>query len=370
MSLLTLTCQILPFPLDIRSDARGSARFLYSPKFTLVETQNVSVDQVEKIIESLQSSIISWDASLSVSADGNIHLEIASSPLVERLESIGLSPSTKSLILHYSSDALINKDHRIQPEKITLRYCTDDGQVAEYAETYQSNIIPSEKYLEKYNSYIPLGFPSVQAEEFVVYPIRIADNIVNRSFSRWTFPDLQKMANMICGIPVTLDHDWDSVNKSHSLLIDFKIEIISPDEIYQHSWLVQKMGVKDQLDINQKIVKEEGYISVIAIAAIPITSPIAQKIRFSLLNSVSLGGFEFKDIFCPICKCSFMDKKCPHSVPTELNKGKENVAPYYERIGIIDLGEVSFVLIPNLPAAGLIQRRMQKYSKEISVLPG
>ena len=37
--------------------------------------------------------------------------------------------------------------------------------------------------------------------------------------------------------------------------------------------------------------------------------------------------------------------------------GEEGVAPYYNRLNLIDLGEVSFVLIPNLPVAGIVQKR-------------
>ena len=94
--------------------------------------------------------------------------------------------------------------------------------------------------------------------------------------------------------------------------------------------------------------------------AFPVTSPVLSGLKFGLIGNVSLGGFVYSDVFCPSCRTSFDDKHCPHYVPDRgwTAESDENFAPYFIRQGVYDLGELSIVLIPNIPAAGVVKKIM------------
>lgn len=332
--------------------------------WNVFEVEDPAIDQAEKIIEWVKehkplalriSSIAREQENLILKFDDSLDDFFS-------LRKLGLDISPE-VSLSAKDKILLKQGEFIPVKEISLNYIGDTGEmVAEYKKEFKIPTLtsfPSAKQVELYNSFLPAGFPSVEQHEFTIYYLRVADNLINRGLGRWTEPDLQKICKKLPGIPVTLDHDWENNNKSHSIVIDSKMEFISPDEVVSCQWLTEKMDTKGLLNENQKIIEKEGFISAIAEVAIPsISSPTIQKIRFGLLNSVSLGGFEFTDIGCPICNTSFLDrKKCSHRIPTDETLGEENVAPYYNRLNLIDLGEVSFVLIPNLPVAGIVQKR-------------
>ncbi|MEG3875799.1 hypothetical protein QT972_00245 [Microcoleus sp. herbarium7] len=203
--------------------------------------------------------------------------------------------------------------------------------------------------ISKLNQFIPAGFPKPNPEDLTVIDFVVADNLVNRGRGKWREKDLIILAKMLntMGIPHTLDHDWEDIEKTQGLVIEGKIfkNTIAPEN------LVSSAGNKD---LNSEIVKKEGFVQVIAAVVFLIDSPIVQRLSMGIGRAVSLGGFAFEDYVCPICETSFTYKNCPHYIPGGWDAWREDpnlVAPYYIRDGLYDLGELSSVLIANLPGA-------------------
>lgn len=207
----------------------------------------------------------------------------------------------------------------------------------------------TEKQVLKLNRFIPKGFPSPIPETLTVIDFVVADNLVNRGRGKWREKDLVVLAKMLdtMGIPHTLDHDWEDINKTQGLVIEGRIVKgkTAPDD------LVSAAGNKK---LNSEIVEKEGFVQVFATVALPIDSPIVQRLSMGIGRAVSLGGFAFEDYVCPICDTSFTYKNCQHYIPGGWDAWGEDpnlVAPYYIRDGLYDLGELSSVLIANLPGA-------------------
>ncbi len=207
----------------------------------------------------------------------------------------------------------------------------------------------TEKQVLKLNRFIPKDFPLPVPETLTVIDFVVADNLVNRGCGKWREKDLVVLAKMLdtMGIPHTLDHDWEDITKTQGLVIEGKIvkEKTAPDN------LVSAAGNKQ---LNSEIVKKEGFVQVLATVAFPIDSPIVQRLGMGIGRAVSLGGFAFEDYVCPICETSFTYKNCQHYIPGGWESWGEDpnlVAPYYIRDGLYDLGELSSVLIANLPGA-------------------
>lgn len=363
MGTVTVSCKIIPFLVK-----PGAEDFI--PTYKMAKLDDSDVDRINQLVKwvesqkslSLTLKEIKGDSSLdkkrlTLTFDHN-------SSFFSELQDLGAKILAKtSFDVIKGKEVLLKKGDFVYAKEISLDYTNEQGETlaeCSYPLKFDSLAsLPTPEQAKLYNQFLPVGFPFVEPSEFAVYYLRVADNLINRSLSRWTEPDLLKMTEKLPGIPVTLDHDWENNIKAHSLVISAGISVIPYEEIEEHPWLLQKMETKNLLEENMGIVKKEGYISAIAQVAIPMfSSPILQKIRFGLLNAVSLGGFEFQDLRCPICQTSFFDrKKCLHKIPTDDNQGEQNVAPFSERIGIVDLNEASFVLVPNLPAAGIIQKR-------------
>lgn len=214
-----------------------------------------------------------------------------------------------------------------------------------------TGVFPSltQQQLAKINQFIPDGFPPVNHEKLTVVKFTVADNLVNRGRGKWREKDLIILAKMLdtMGVPHTLDHDWENIEKTQGLVIEGKIvkEKTAPDN------LVSAAGNKQ---LNSEIIKKEGFVQVLATVAFPIDSPIVQRLGMGIGRAVSLGGFAFEDYVCPICETSFTYKNCQHYIPGGWDAWGEDpnlVAPYYIRDGLYDLGELSSVLIANLPGA-------------------
>jgi hypothetical protein len=208
----------------------------------------------------------------------------------------------------------------------------------------------SDSLLRKINSFVPEGFPPVTGEGLTAVKFTVADNLVNRGKGKWVEKDLQVLVKMLntMGIPHTLDHDWENIEKAPGVVLEGILEKFNtaPPEI---------LTAADNKEWNSKIIaKEGGYFRAVATVALRIDSSLVQNLQFGIGRAVSLGGFAFKDYVCPICDTSFTFKNCPHYIPGGWDAWGEDtnlVAPYYIRDGLYDLGELSSVLIANLPGA-------------------
>ncbi|MEG5173301.1 hypothetical protein [Microcoleus sp. B3-D7] len=205
--------------------------------------------------------------------------------------------------------------------------------------------------LAKLNKFRPSGFPLIADETMVAISFVVADNLINRSKGKWTEKDLAKMAKMLdrMGLPHILNHNWESVEDVQGIIIEAKLVKSKPP-----SELVDAL---QNGELNRQIVKNEEFVQVVATVAFPANSGIVDKLKIGLGRAVSLGGFSFKDYVCPLCNTSFSFKNCPHYIPdswTEWDADPSLVAPYYIRDGLYDLGELSTVVIANLPGASLV----------------
>lgn len=214
-------------------------------------------------------------------------------------------------------------------------------------------INPTSEQLELINRYTPAQLPPLVAEELIVLTFIGADNILNRSRSRWRTKELIQMASLCPGLPLTLDHDWEDVSKVQGVIFDSRVSKVSDINILNAA----KNSAGNVL-INEAIISVEGLIHLEFDAAIPVNSQVLEALRLGLIGKVSLGGFRFRERICPICNRSLSLPDCPHKIPWD-NTEDALTVPYYIRADIYDLMEASIVLTPNLPGAGIKLRSSQ-----------
>ncbi|MBE9178609.1 hypothetical protein IQ268_08560 [Oculatella sp. LEGE 06141] len=215
-----------------------------------------------------------------------------------------------------------------------------------------ASIRPSDRQLELINQHVPQGMEPLTADEVIVLSFVAANNLVTRNIGTWTEPDLYKMADMLPGLPATLDHDWGDVGKVVGRVLEAEVQksATAPKEVLDRA---------GYFAWNKKIVDRDGLVQTVCNIYFELNSSVIQGLRFGRLREVSVGGFNFTMLGCPHCKTSFADEKCPHLIPNpwmDLNdpEVRKLTAPYYERIGLIDLLEISLVATPAAPNAGVI----------------
>lgn len=210
---------------------------------------------------------------------------------------------------------------------------------------------PTDKQLERINQFIPSGMPAMTASDVVTVPFVAADNLVNRSLDCWDVASLKKMAQLLPGLPMTLDHDWEDTSKEWGRI--YKAELVSSKTAPEEA--IDRAGNASR---NRQVIEKNGFSQVIFEVFAPIDSPVVKALKRGHSGGVSTGGFQFKDYFCPICDTSFYDPKCPHVPPDRwmgFTDDDPDVAPYAIRVGLFDIGEVSIVTMPNLPNAGILK---------------
>jgi hypothetical protein len=210
---------------------------------------------------------------------------------------------------------------------------------------------PTDKQLAVINQFIPVGMPPMTVSDVVTIPFVAADNLVNRSLDCWDVASLRKMAQLLPGLPMTLDHDWDDTSKEWGRIYTAEfIRSQTPPEC-----AIDRAGNANR---NRQIIAKHGFNQVIFEVFAPTDSPVVKALKRGHSGGVSTGGFQFTDYFCPICDTSFYDDKCPHVPPDRwmgITEDDPDVAPYAVRVGLFDIGEVSIVTMPNLPNAGILK---------------
>ena len=197
--------------------------------------------------------------------------------------------------------------------------------------------------------YAPVGLEPLGADGVVVVHAIAADNFVNRGLGKWDVPSLKALAKMLPGLPFQANHDWYDVESvAGTILRAVTLQLENPPE-----WALDRAGNKA---LNKMAIERDGgYFATVTEMVVPTSMPILNTIRAGAF-AVSLGGFAFSDFVCPLCDCSFFEERCPHRIPDYFyREGDEQYAPFYIRSGVYDLGELSLVAIPNLPAAGILR---------------
>jgi hypothetical protein len=216
---------------------------------------------------------------------------------------------------------------------------------------------PTDKQYRKISEFLSADLEHPGPDDYEIVRFIASDNLLTRSFAKWDLPELANLAKLLPGCTFTLDHDWDSVGKIQGLIFDSYVQELTPDPLV--------VNAADNGKTNKKIIKSEGYFGTIIEVAFPSFGEILSHLRYGVARFVSIGGFLFKDRICPLCEVSFDDPSCPHIIPDPwwgffpgaIVDGLE-VAPYFVRSQLLDVGEVSLVLIPNLPGAKILSKQL------------
>lgn len=211
---------------------------------------------------------------------------------------------------------------------------------------------PTSAQLKKINALVPQGFDALLAEEVFVVTGCISDNLVNRSYSRWSAQALQDLQKLIVNVPATLNHEWENVDKVWGRTFEAVTTVTPYDQVPKS--LMDRAG---NLAENRKIVKAEGLVRCYASAFTSIDHPILGQLRFAQAAEISTGGLSYLSIHCPLCSTEFGTEGCGHYPPHPFfghDPNDKNEAPFYIRTDLFDALEFSLVVTPNLPNAGVV----------------
>ena len=213
--------------------------------------------------------------------------------------------------------------------------------------------MPSPDQVAIANKYLPVGFPSLEAEDFAIIQVRAADNLRAINNEKWTKKELQRLADMIVGKAVMTDHDWDNViESSHGIVITAKVITTTPSE--------RALTQNGNKEINAQIVKDEGYHYLHLECLIDKESCLLPKIATGQIHAVSLGAFRYEKLACPRCGMdmkvmSKAPKECPREYGCFIGDGPEEMCiPYVIRTNVVSVGELSFVFQGNQPDASIL----------------
>ena len=224
---------------------------------------------------------------------------------------------------------------------------------------------PTKRQMELISSLSVPHLGEVSADELAVVSFIAADNLMNRSASKWDLTALKKIPNMLKkGLPLMLNHDWDNISSIAGIIFDGKTVRSANTDGRELNRIISLSGAEQ---FNREIILNEGYWTAQVSAAIPLNTfdyvqktyvenPILRGIRLGYYRFVSCG-FHMYELHCPLCNTSFMDRKCPHVPPSTIGETDPDgiIAPYAIRKKLTDMGELSLVTIPNLPGAEVIR---------------
>lgn len=242
----------------------------------------------------------------------------------------------------------------------------DLNRIAEYSDNnIQGFNKPDDYQMQKINKAI--GWQS-KADDWLVVNFRASDNLVNRSYRKWHLNTLNLMAEKSVGDPLLIDHEWFESDAGCGFIINS--QLVKTNKIPEY----QKLGYEE---INQKIIKKEGYVELIMTAAIPIidaNKTWIDAIKNRVINSCSTGGeISGVRLICPHCSEThgrevmfdevnkLGEYVCPHLAPNAYTMYQASdddsyeVADYMELDGNYENLELSLCQIGNLPNAKIIR---------------
>jgi hypothetical protein len=217
---------------------------------------------------------------------------------------------------------------------------------------------PTQSDYDKIISFGSADIPSPRIEDIEVFRFIVADNTIGRSNKTWSRGALDSIASRLVGMPHTEDHNWNEVCEAFA--IAFKSKVYELDDIPKS--MIDNYAYAE----NKKIIQAQGWTpAVVWVGTYTEACAIANEmedliefysqIRLGVGGKVSIGGFDFNDIICPLCNVSFTDRTvCSHTPPEYCWEEDENTAPYMIRDKVTDMGELSRVLIPNSPSCSMI----------------
>jgi hypothetical protein len=221
--------------------------------------------------------------------------------------------------------------------------------------------VPSTEQLARINEFRPVGADELTADQLVLIPFIASHNLLSYSNGVWDAESLAAMVSDFPGEPLEVDHEWEEVGAIQAFICEAQI-VRSVDAPYSI------LGAVPNSEINQAIVRRDGFIAVVLVAAISAEAAIVDAIKYRRVHDVSTGGITSGQYWCPDCNLDFNDELCPHLIPFNVSgyvweqckKQGYNFARYYIRKGFSTAIELSCVVKGNLPGAGTIDYRIMK----------
>ena len=232
---------------------------------------------------------------------------------------------------------------------------------------------PSDVQLAQIKSYLQ-STDSSEAADWFVFSALASDNLVSRSYRKWTINVLQQMAEALKGKPLIADHEWDESEEVLGFIFDANlIKLATP--------IMAAVNQPLKTDFNKQIVASEGQYVLICSIAVPAGDvEFINAVKARKYQAVSTGGYlQGIKMICPNCstkhnrQVSFTERDmegsylCPHLIPSDLSYGMDDdddddddcvsvqYADYLELDGIFDGIELSAVVAGNLPYAQIVR---------------
>lgn len=236
---------------------------------------------------------------------------------------------------------------------------------------------PSEPQLAQIKSFLHSS-DTTTAEDWFVFSAIASDNLVSRSYRKWTLNTLAQIAEGLRGKPFMMDHEWDDSDDTVGFIFDSSLVKLSTP-------IMAAINQPMKTAMNQAIVSLEGHQMVICSVAVPMTdTECVDGIKGRKCQSVSTGGLlQSIKMICPNCSATYgrevtfteRDKygkyTCSHLVPSEYSYGMSRdddsddyedddfpppaYADYLVLDGIFDGVELSAVVAGNLPYAQIVR---------------
>ena len=242
--------------------------------------------------------------------------------------------------------------------------------MSETSETLIKNVgKPTAEQIAMINQHSPMG--DLSADEVTTLAFYASNNLLRHNNAAWTMNALSNMGELLIGRKFIFNHDWDDVGVSRGKIYDYQL-------LYSEDAPDAAINQVGHTEINDYIVSRAGYLRLVLHVYFENGSQILNDFRFGRLDDVStgtLGNLE-EDYICPVCSerygrnVRFFQKDedglkiCPHDIPTPFmlwwfgDDPDANFAPfYYQDLNQSTGGhgvELSAVVIPNLPATGII----------------